>query len=198
MMKNRRNSRKRKIVSRSVKSLVIIACAVVLALAAVGVTVAELMDKDGPIKNIFKKAYVTSEVVETLDGNVKKDVKIKNTGNTDAYIRSFVSVTWKDSSGNVYSAVPVAGTDYKITYDLSHGWKKSSDGYYYYCYPVAPGSVTSALISSCSQIGGRAPDGYSLSVEILGSAIQSKPASLVVSQWSSGVSGVSGTTLKIK
>ena len=183
----------------SSKAGIIALIAVVILLSTAGVTIAGLSDFDGPITNIFKKSYVQSEVVETLENEVKKNVMIKNTGDTQAYIRATVIVTWKDASGNVYSSMPVAGTDYNITYNLSSsGWMNASDGYYYYKKPVDPGNTTGKLITSCSPVSGRAPEGFSLSVEILGSAIQSTPTHVVVDNWTTGVTGVSGTTLVLR
>ncbi|MBQ7500435.1 MAG: hypothetical protein IJT91_06040 [Clostridia bacterium] len=178
------------------KALILTIAAAVAIFVAVAATVSVIFDIEGPITNWFRKSYVESEVVETLDNGVKKNVSIKNTGDIPAYIRAAVVVNWKDASGNVSGTVPVAGVDYTINFDLAHGWKKSSDGYYYYIYPVAPSQYTGVLVTSCTPVSGTAPAGYGLSVEILGSAIQSKPANLVVEKWS-GVVSVSGTTLTV-
>ena len=180
------------------KALILSIAATVVILATVGATLSYVFDIEGPIINIFRKSYVESEVVETVDSGVKKNVSIKNTGDVPAYIRATVIVNWMDSAGNVSGVAPVAGRDYTINFDLSHGWKKSSDGYYYFTRPVDPSATTGVLVTSCTPVSGAAPAGYGLSVEILGSAIQSKPTYAVNGSWSSGVSGISGTTLVIK
>ena len=49
--------------------------------------------------------------------------------------------------------------------------------------------MTGILIDSC-EYKANAPEGYHLAVEILGSAIQGVPESVVVDNWDSGVSAV--------
>ena len=83
---------------------------VLLSVAVMG-TISFLIDIDGPISNLFNPGEVTTEVVETLDGTIKKNVSIKNTGNTTAWIRAAIVVTWQNDAGNVYGQAPVAGTD---------------------------------------------------------------------------------------
>ena len=156
---------------------------IVLALA-VGTTAAFLVTQDGPIVNEFTHAKVSCRVDEDpFDGTAKTNVAIANTGNTAAYIRAAIVVTWKDAYGGaVYAGKPVAGTDYSI--DLNEtDWFLGSDGFYYYKNPVASGGSTAVLINSCSAVPENTPEGYGLNVEILGSAIQSVPASTVVDRW---------------
>lgn len=161
----------------------------------VGATVAYLIAMDVPITNIFTPSKITITVDETFENDEKTNVSIENTGNTEAYIRAAVIVTWKDSSGNVYSQMPKEGTDYTITYANGTGWDtETSDGFYYYTTPVASGSSTGILIESCSPVAANTPEGYGLSVEIIGSAIQSVPTSVVVEKW--GVTlGSDGVTI---
>jgi len=174
-------------------SLLLILC------VALGGTLALLVAQSGEVKNIFTPSKVTIRVDEDIESGVKKEVKIENTGDIEAYIRATVLVTWQDEKGNVYGAAqPVEGTDYEISW-TKDGWKKSSaDGFYYYTLPVAAGGFTGELFTNCEPIDGRTPTGYSLAVEILGTAIQSDPASVVAEEWKSGVSSVaSGGTLNI-
>ena len=160
--------------------------AVVLVLgAAIGGTVAWLAANTPGLTNTFTPGEVKCTVEESFDGTTKQNVKIKNTGNTDAYIRAKVVVTWKDAAGNVYGgATPVADTDYTITYRTS-GWIQVGD--YWYCtQPVAPdatNNLTPELISEAKPVDGKAPAGYALSIEILAEAIQSSPASAVQEAW---------------
>lgn len=189
------------------KSSVIVAAylAVMLSLV-IGTTFAFLTDKTDTVKNELKPSEVTTEVDEDLDGKTKSNVRIKNTGDVKGYIRAKVIVTWQDAQGNVYAEVPQEGADkdYTIAYDLENGWKKSSDGFYYWTEPVksvdedANDCYTGVLISSCTALTDKSADGYFLNLEIIGSGIQSVPTSVVTTEWSSGVSGVNGTTLQIK
>lgn len=58
------------------------------------------------------------------------------------------------------------------------------------------------MIDECKLLdSANVPDGYYLSVEIVASAIQSTPTTVVTENWGSGVSGISATdgkTLIIK
>lgn len=182
---------KRKLNKRAMMLLVSL---VVLVVASVGATLAYLIAATDPVENTFTPARVSCDVVELFENNVKKDVRIQNTGNTYAYIRSAIVVTWKNDEGEVYAATPVKDTDYSIAFDLENGWVEGNDGFYYYTKEVAPcthtgeqehtGCLTGVLITSCSPVDSQAPMEYYLSVEIVASAIQSAPDSVVGKEWS--------------
>lgn len=160
-------------------------CILAIALT-VGSTLAFLIDSDGPVENTFTGSKVTSEVEETLvkDENgallEKKDVKIKNTGDTPAYIRAAVVVTWKkleeDGTYSVYGMAPVENTHYEMQWSglTDQSWEKGTDGFYYYKSVVNDGESTSVLFTDCKlKDGATAPaEGYYLNVEIICSAIQ--------------------------
>ena len=93
-------------------------------------------------------------------------------GNTDAFIRAAVVVTWQNAADEVCGKAPAAGTDYTMVLDLANGWSKGDDGFYYWNAPVAPGANTGVLIISCTAVDGNAPEGYALCVEIIGSGSQ--------------------------
>lgn len=163
----------------------------------VGATVAYLVATSTEVTNTFTPSKVACEVIEDeftdSVSTMKTNVKVQNTGDTEAYIRAAIIVTWKnEEDGNVYWKQPVEGVDYSITLAQDGGWYvETSDGYYYYTKPVAPNDnnnttntdVTGVLISSCSPFDANTPEGYGLNVEILASAIQSKPTSVVAEQW---------------
>lgn len=165
------------------KATVLLASLGLLIVLLVGTTTAFLIASDGPITNIFKSSRVTCQVNEkSFDGTTKTDVTISNTGDTEAYIRAAIVVTWKDAeNGNVHGSKPVEGRDYTIDWGLTD-WIVGNDGFYYYINPVAPGVYTSYLVDECVD-NGTAPAGYGLNVEILGSAIQSVPVSVVNEMW---------------
>lgn len=169
---------------RFAKPSVVMVSVLVLLVSVVGGSVAYLFATDSPIENTFTKSSVSCEVVEKFDGVTKEEVKIKNTGNTEAYIRAMVVVTWKDTNGNIYGgSEPVAGTDYHITFNESD-WTKV--GNHWYCNaPVAKGSLTASLISTCREIATNRPSSeYGLSVEIIADALQAGPdASVVQDAW---------------
>lgn len=176
------------------KTIALIFSVLALLLICVGGSLAYLVDKTEEVENKFTPSKITTTVTEEIEGAVKKNVKITNTGDTEAYIRAVVVVTWQDESGNVYGQMPVEGTDYTMTWSGLTGsdpsWKKGEDGYYYHLKPIAPDKSTSVLFTDC-QVKERAdvPDGYHLAVEIIGSGIQSKPTSVVKTNWSSDESG---------
>ena len=176
------------------KKLVIITATVLLLAVAVGTTLAFVFTKTDPVENTFTPSKVACAVVEDINDtetskevvsgspqNIeiakKSNVKIKNTGDTDAYIRVAVVVTWKNAeNGNVYALKPAEGADYTMTLDLANGWVKGADGYYYYKDAVNPNALTNVLITNATQsvTGPVGTDGtqYYLSIEIVASAIQ--------------------------
>lgn len=171
-------------------AMLIPALALLLTLS-VGGTVAFLVAKGNPVRNEFTPSAVSCQVVEgTFNGDTKADVAVQNTGDTEAYIRAAIVVTWKAAEGgNIYAVKPKENVDYTITLNDTD-WVLGSDGFYYHKKPVAAGKETQVLIETCSPVGGKVPAGYGLNVEIIGSAIQSVPDSVVTSVWSSGVRGV--------
>ena len=182
---------------RMSRTALVLAAVVLVLGAAIGGTVAWLATNTPGLTNTFTPGKVSCTVVESFDGTTKSDVKIQNTGNTDAYIRAKVVVTWKDAAGNVYGgATPVEGTDYTISYSTS-GWTQVGD--YRYCTqpvaPDAPNNLTPVLINSASPVDGKAPEGYALSIEILAEAIQSSPASAVQEAW--GVTIADGNVMAV-
>lgn len=176
------------------KKLVIITATVLLLAVAVGTTLAFVFTKTAPVENTFTPSKVACAVVENgsktentgnivYTGDAKTNVMIKNTGDTDAFIRVAVVVTWKSKDGTkVWAQTPIAGTDYTITYNLSKdGWVDGGDGFYYYSQavsPTSPNNLTEILISNAAlESGVTGPVGtdgtqYYLSIEIVASAIQ--------------------------
>lgn len=167
---------------RSQKPSVLLVALVLLLGAVVGTTIGYLFTKTDPITNTFTPSGVTVKIDEDFDDGVKNNVKVGNTGDVEAYIRAAVVVTWQDEEGNVYPTAPVEGTDYTVTWTMD-GWKKHTDGFYYYTSAVAQGASTGILLTDCKPAEGKTPDGYHLVVEILASAIQSKPKDAVTEAW---------------
>lgn len=157
----------------------LVALALVLCIAG-GATLAFLMVTTPSLTNVFQYGHVTCAVQEEFDGTTKSDVSIKNTGNTQSYIRVKLVFTWKDAEGNV-SAQPVKTGDYDLELNMD-GWFEKG-GYYYAKAPVAPDNKTPVLIGKCTEVAAHAPDGYTLSLEILADAIQSTPTRAVEQAW---------------
>lgn len=160
------------------KQPVALVAILVLLCCTVAGTLAYLVTSTDPVTNTFTPASVTTEVVETFANGVKSDVKIKNTGDIDAYIRAAVIINWADANGNVYGGgTPAASTDdgksgdYIISFNTDD-WKQIGD--YWYCETTtAPGALTKPLIISCAKTStATVPDGYDLQVTILADGIQ--------------------------
>ena len=180
--------------NKNSKSFLLLASLALIVTAVIGTTMAYLVSDTPTVTNTFTPATVDSEVVETLDTNVKKDVQIQNTGDIKAYIRAKVVVTWQDTAGNVYGKKPETildclhdkcNCDYTITYNLDDQpenddlgstagkWTfEENDGFYYWSSEVPATKFTGILIKSCSPVANKAPAGYNLHVEILAEAIQ--------------------------
>lgn len=159
----------------SVKATIIAISVVLCLLAGVGAVLAYVYTVTDPVTNTFTVAEIKNEITENFDGKTKTNVAVKNTGDAEEWVRAFVLITWQDSSGNVYASAPVLGTDYTVTWFTDESWISGNDGLYYYKYPVKAGDSTSNLIETCTYIA-NAPAGYSLSVEVIASGIQSTPA----------------------
>lgn len=146
----------------------------------------------GVLVNQFGIGSVTPSVQEKLNGNVKSDVKAKNTGTAPAYIRAAVDIYWQDAtSGARLWEEPKADTDYEIAWsdelrdalgkNLASIWIKASDGFYYWTSPVAPGEETGVLITSVKEL--KATEGRNLVVDVSTQAVQSAPDEAVHEAW---------------
>lgn len=169
----------------SKKAITVIASVLILISVSVGATVAYLIAKTPSIENSLQTATVSCAVQGDTSAELKSNITIKNTGNTSAYLRAKILVVWESDNGVVGANMPVAGTDYTLTVG-STNWLLGSDGYYYYRSSVAPDSASETLISATTLLSER-PEGYSLSVQIYASAIQSNPKSAVAQVWNARV-----------
>jgi len=180
--RNPRKPRKRAV--RMNKTAILLLAVILLAGAVIGTTVAYLTTKTNAIENVFTYAQVSCAVDEKFDGTTKSDVRIKNTGNIDAYIRVKIVQNWLDGNDNIAASVPQG---YSVeTINLGAGWIVGNDGYYYYPNPVAAQEYTPYVIESYKAVTPPNPE-YTLQVEIIASAIQSRPVEAVKAAWGSDV-----------
>lgn len=168
-------------VERNRKAGALLASLMLILGVSVAGAVAFLVDSSGPVVNTFTPTEVPPEIVEKLEGEVKKEVTIKNSGNIDAYIRATVVVNWLDKDGNILGEQPVYGTDYTYTLPENGDWFKGDDGFYYYTKPVVPGNTTAALLTDGKVL--KVKEDCKLSMEILAQSIQSVPTTTVESVW---------------
>ena len=109
------------------------------------------------LQNIFNPSTVSCAVHEPgwTDGvsTEKNNVSITNTGDTQAYIRAMVIVTWQNDAGEVHSVMPKENEYYTISWTgiaTNGGWEKGADGFYYHKAPVNPKASDTAAIESYS------------------------------------------------
>ena len=161
--------------TKSKKKLILLVSLVTLLTVAVSGSLAYLTTSVDPLTNTFTTSGVPISVQESFENNVKNNVMIQNDGNTDAYIRAAVVVTWQDSEGNVYAVKPEAGVDYQITFPTGTGWVyRTADGFYYYTASVASNNQTGVLLTNCKPLKSAPADGYTLCVEIVADSVQAK------------------------
>ena len=190
MAKENRGLKPSKKVIRWNRSFVVLAALLVLVLGIVGTTLAWLTDTTEDQTNTFEYAKVSCEVLETVTDTTKSDVRIKNTGNTDAYIRATYVVTYRDDTESIlYEPL-----DRNWNVDLSNkinteSWVQGKDGYWYCKTPVAPGAETPELFNAPINGNGtflndgRSKEQAITYVEILATAIQSQPAKAMGEAW---------------
>ena len=181
----RRRTRKKKV------NVAVIAVLFLCIIAGtVGGVYAYLTAKTDPISNEFIPAKVSCLVEEDFAEGVKSNVKVRNTGNIDAYIRAVVVATFVSEDGKVLATAPKESEDYFIQWG-DDGWIKGQDGYWYHTKPVKPEETTVLLIESAYELS--VPDGYRLHLQILATGVQSDPAIAVQEAW--GVSVNNGELL---
>lgn len=195
-----RRRREQRSSARRRRTAGLLALALVGALA-VGGTFAWLTSTSETVINTFTPAEVTTNIDETFNGNLKKNVFIENKNNVPVYVRAQVIVNWVDSAGSIVASVP-DGYKYTMTPDLEKqgvpsDWLKGSDGFWYYSKALKAADdasvqlvekKTSNLLDSVevSYPKGVAAEAaaYHLSVEILSEAIQALPDDAFNDAWS--------------
>ena len=171
----------------TIKQLSLLIAILLLSVATVGGTLAYIFTNTDPVQNTFTPSEVTCMINESMSGTEKKDVTVTNTGDTEAYIRAAVVVTWQNGDGEVLGELPVLDTDdnegdYIIDYN-STDWTKGDDGYWYYKSAIGVNATTENLINSCVIVNTAPAAGYTLHVEIIADAIQANPADAVTEAW---------------
>lgn len=175
-------NKKHRRLKKPVKLILILSSLLLTVCLSIGTTYAYLLSRSETVTNTFTPGTVGNTIEESFENDVKKDVKVKNPGNINAFIRATFVITWQNNKGEVYPVLPVEGTDYAITLNPDNGWFENN-GIYYCKTEVAPGASTPVLIKECTQVLANAPKGYGLNVEILSSSIQSLPRSAVQEAW---------------
>lgn len=159
------------------KAVALFVLTIVLAVAAVGSTVAYIVTKTGEVKNTFTPP--------DLDIEITGDV-IENTGDVPVYVRAAIVANWvNETDGSILSTQPELGE-----IPLKDGWVKGSDGFYYYTVALESKATAPELIESGKLTVPTAPSAdYTLQIQVLSSAIQSTPTEAVINSWTA-VTGV--------
>lgn len=154
----------------STKNVLLLTMLLAILTCAIGGTIAWITTSTDSIENTFGPSEVTVTVTDNVTGNVKNNVVITNTGNTDAYIRAAIVANWvKDNE------IVAPWTD---SVSINSGWVKVGN-FYYYTSPVAPGNATGTALFT-SYTAPEAPvGGAHLEMNILAQAIQSSPANAI-------------------
>lgn len=144
---------------------------------------------------ISTPAEVEVEVTDKVEGNVKSDLHIMNTGLAASYIRVAIAgswvipnetetyeddvivADWTDADGefvwcmdNIYPTVQLAHDN--------KGWYKHTDGFYYYMVPVPRGAETAKLFETYT-LKSSPVAGAVLDLTILAQAVIAEDASIV-------------------
>ena len=177
---------KKKTLSKKV-AVFALAC-VVLSVATLGGTIAYILTNTPSLANTFTPAQMGCEIREEFtDGTEKKNVRVKNTSETSAYIRVKLLPYWYDKENDTI----VAKSAWSPSFTPGEGWVLGKDGFYYYTLPVDSGASTTALISSLTL----KKDDVTLSrqvLEIVASCIQAEPDSAVMDAWTGTNGSVTG------
>ena len=180
----------------------------ILLVAAVLTTAvnAFMINRSQTFYNKFVPASVKCEIEEQFSDSTvtstKSSIQVKNTGNTDAYIRVRLVFHWEDSKGNVVGknmdlseSIKDFSSEGFDSYFKSEDWVIDGDNYtYYYKEPVAPEGFTSELLNKditmgpyvhTVQIDSKTTVTYYYYpvIEVLAEAVQSNPAEAVTEAW---------------
>lgn len=142
-----------------------------------GITMAYLKDKAPTITNNFDKVTVACGVEETFDGMTKKNVNVRNTGTTDAYLRVRLVAFRKDNEDVIGGKADIPA------FTPGDKWVKQGE-FYYYTLPVKPGEMPDeSLIPGMMLQDYTDVDGGVQDVTVLAEAIQAAPQKAVQTAW---------------
>lgn len=109
---------------------------------------------------------VDVSVDDTVNGNVKSELKVRNTGISDGYIRVAVIGCWTNLSGDVVASWQ--DSDGSFAGLMGAGWVKGSDGFYYFTQVVPPGALTATPLFDTYTLNANPPvSGAQLELSIL-------------------------------
>ena len=155
-----------------------IATAVLLVAALCGTAVAFMIKESGSRTNTFEPAFVSCEVEEKVEDNIKNSITVKNTGNIDAFIRVRIVSYWVDKDGKIV-AKPSEPVLLKTD---TNNWIADKDNQTYYCIkPVKAEESTVNMLNSGYTL--QTEGDYRKVVKVFAEAIQSNPKYAVHQAW---------------
>lgn len=170
---------------------IIIPAVALLLICSICATVYALMiDKTPTVENNFTPAFVACEVYKGdiytyPDGapsyiSQHNNIRVKNTGNIDEYLRvRFVSY-WVKYNSETSSWEVTSKPSEMPTFAVESGWIAGSNDTYYYKSPVAPGDLPTVVTGSIVlEKNGE----YVQVLEVFAEAVQSLPTTAVTSAW---------------
>ena len=171
-------SNKIKIISASLAALVLMSC-------VVGFTVAYIQEVSNGVSNTFVAGAVEVTLNEEFDGTVKKNVNVKNDGDTVSYVRIQLASYRVNEAGE-----KIAGASAVPDFTPGEGWLDFGNDCYVYADPVAPNaSPAAALIgdSGITLVSYSDEDGGKQVIEVVAEAIQASPVKAVKEAWNAEV-----------
>lgn len=113
-----------------------------VAVVAVGGTLAYLVASDSPLLNTFTLMRIDTEIEEPGEGTaIQKTPKVKNTGTAGVYVRAYAYVVIVDNETKEEYIDPELSAYVEPNYTTGT-WQLAEDGYYYYEGKLAPGETT--------------------------------------------------------
>ena len=147
-------------------------CLVLLITASISATLAYFHLSAAPVINTFKAGSVEADIDETVHGNTKEAIQIKNTGSAPVYVRVRL-VSYYEVSKGVPDATKASP---EVSFTRGENWYKVGE-YYYYNQPLAAGATTSDLLdSSITMASGQV-------IDVLADTVQATPAQAVQDAW---------------
>lgn len=165
---------KNKMQKYGLKAVALIAGLIIILAAGGTATLSWLSDSANPLTNNFTPANVPPEIVEEFDGTNKSNVKIKNIGNIDGFMRATLVAVWRNAEGDI-AAEPVG----PLVFTQNANWFLH-EGYYYYKIRIAPGATTENLIDSFDL---PVKAGLRFELQVIASSIQAAPDEAVEHAW---------------
>lgn len=170
---------------KSRRRIPILTVALILSLTFVLGTAAFIIDKTHRVENTFNPSRLSCEVEEKFDGEVKRNVNVRNSSDIAVYVRLKL-ITYRVNGNNEM----IGGTAELPDFTPADGWFLK-DGVYYYSMPVSPDSEPAAPLIGDDGIRLMKytdADGGKQAVEVMAEAIQAEPAQAVRDAWGVNVS----------